>query len=360
MKRALSVILVLVVMLTTGCKGKNGLADLPRGEVSPEWSAAAESFYNEAMSAQAPDKAQPYSIMAVDHGRVIFEQWYDGKTPDSMFKVYSVSKTVLAIAAGIAVEEGLFSVEDKVIDFFPEKLPEHVSDTLSAMTIHHLLTMTCGMEESFRLLSVFGKEADTDFDWVREFFASNQTSMPGTQFYYNFFSSYILAAIIEKTAGMGVMEYIGPRLLEPMHITDMEWEKSPAGICVGGWGMNLCTEDVAKFGLLLLQRGRWNGRQLVPAKWVDTMTSNLVESMPVNAFIRLKDPALYADPENDHSQGYGYYVWQGRHDTYRMEGIRGNFAIVSPDSEIVLVVTSDSNMDQSYMDIIWKHFSHLM
>lgn len=358
-KRNLAVLTFVVIFLATGCWGNNGLNSLPRGDVSPEWSAAAGSFYNDAISVTAPDKAQPYSIMAVEHGKVVFEQWYAGYTAESRFDVYSVSKTVLAMAAGLAVEEGLFSVEDKVIDYFPEQLPEHVSDTLSAMTIRHLLTMTCGLEETPRLMSVFKNNSDADFDWIREFFASNQVSMPGTVFYYNFFSSYIMAAIIEKTSGTGVVDYIRPKLLEPLHITDLEWLDSPAGICVGGWGMKLCTEDMAKLGLLLLQHGKWNGRQLLPASWVSVMTSKLVESGPLQAFTKFADPAVLNDPENEHSQGYGYFVWQGKHGTYRMEGILGNIVFVNPEKEIVLVLTGNSNMDQKYIDLIWKHFAHL-
>lgn len=360
MRRSLSLVLFLSILFTAGCKVTNGQKSLPRGEVSPEWAAAADSFYKDAMSVTAPHKAQPYSIMAVEHGKVVFERWFDGNTPENSYDVYSISKTVLALAAGFAVEEGLFSVEDRVIDYFPEQLPEHVSDTLSAMTIRHLLTMTCGLEESPKLLSVFAKDADKDFDWISEFFASSQVSMPGTSFYYNFFSSYIVAAIIEKTSGKGVVDYLAQKLLEPLHIADLEWEKSPAGICVGGWGMKLCTEDVAKLGQLLLQHGRWNGRRLLPAEWVDTMTSKLVESSPLQAYTKHSDPAVLNDPENDHSQGYGYYVWQGKYDTFRMEGMLGNLAFVDPKKEIVLVLTSNSNMDQKYIDLIWKHFAHLL
>ena len=359
MKRILP-LLFLAVLLVTGCRNADVSASLPRGKVSPEWASAADSFYVDAVSVAAPDKAQPYSIMVVDHGKVALERWYDGHTAESRENVYSECKTVLALAAGMAVEEGLFSVEDRVVDLFPGQLPENVTDTLSSMTIRHLLTMTCGLEESPKLLTVFSKSGDKDFDWIREFFASSPTSMPGTQFYYNFFSSYIMAAIIEKTSGMGVMDYIRPRLLEPLHITDAEWEVSPAGICVGGWGMLLCTEDVAKLGQLLLQRGKWNGTQLVPAEWVDTMTSKLVESGPVNAFVKLKNPSLVADPENEHSQGYGYYVWQGKYGTYRLEGMRGKLTIVDPARETVLVLIGDTNMEQGYIDLIWKHFAHLM
>lgn len=350
---------ILAAVLFLGSVSAQEPSGLPRGEVSQQWSGAAAAFYEDAASVLPPAVAQPLSIMVVDNGNVVFEEWYNGHKPEKTKDVYSVSKSVLALAVGCAVEEGLFGVEDRVIDFFPDQLPENVSEILSSMRIRHLLTMTCGLEESPKLLSVF--KGDAAFDWIREFFASPQTFMPGTDFYYNLFSSYIMAAILQKTSGMSVMDYIRPRLLEPLHITDMEWESSPAGICVGGWGMHLCTEDMAKLGQLLLQHGKWNGRQLVPSGWVDTMTSKLVESKDRSALNANVDPAIPADPDNDHSKGYGYYVWQCKHGIYRMEGISGNFTFVDPSRGIVLVVTSvTKKMDQKYLDLIWKHFGQLI
>lgn len=342
-----------VLLLVTGCRTSG---DLPRGKESAEWAAAVEAFYQDAVSVQAPDKAQPYSIMVLEKGKVVYEGYFAGVAADSLFDVFSISKTVLALATGFAVEEGRLSVDDKVIDFFPDRLPENVSDTLSSMTIRHLLTMTCGMEETPKLLSAFS--GNTSFSWLEEFFASRQAHMPGEEFYYIFFAPYILAAIIEKEVGMSVMDYITPRLLEPLQITDMQWDTSHEGICVGGWGMRVCTEDLAKLGQLLLQRGKWHGRQLVSSQWVDTMTSNLVASLPKSAFAVNMDPAELEDPNNDHSQGYGYYVWQGRGNTYRMEGLQGRLVIVCPSTDIVFVITSRTNMSQGYLDIIWKHFSH--
>lgn len=353
--RKISFVLIFALLLVTGCRNS---VDLPRGRVSSEWAAAAEAFYQDAVSVQAPDEAQPHSIMVLKNGKVIFEEYFAGFAPDSLHEVYSVSKTVLALATGFAVEEGRISVDDKVTDFFPDKLPEHVSDTLSSLTIRHLLTMTCGMEETPKLLSAFA--GNTSFSWLEEFFASRQANMPGTEFYYNFFSPYVLAAIIEKEVGMSMMDYIRPRLLDPLQITDMQWGTSHEGICFGGWGMRLCTEDLAKLGQLLLQRGKWKGRQLLSAEWVDTMTANLVESMPKSANTINMDPAMLADPANDHSQGYGYYVWQGKGNTYRLEGLYGQLVYVSPAVNTVLAITSRSNMDQKYMDIIWNHFSHLL
>lgn len=358
MKRVLPIIFLLVFLF--GCRRADDSVNLPRGEVSMEWSTAAEGFYDEAVSLTTTNNAQPYSIMVVDHGKVVLERWYGGKNPESKYNVLSVSKTVMALATGLAVEEGLFKVEDKVIDYFPEQLPENVSDTLSTMTIRHLLTMTCGLEETPKLVSASLPSGDKYFDWIREFFASKQVSMPGTEFYYNLFAPYILSAIIENTAGEGIMDYIRPRLLEPMHITDMEWEDSPAGICIGAWGMLLCTEDMAKLGQLLLQHGKWNGHQLIPAQWVDTMTSMQVKSRPINAFLKNQSPSFLNDPANDHSQGYGYYVWRGKHGTYRMEGMRGACVIMKQEKEIVLVLTSNINIDQEHLDLIWKHFAHLL
>ncbi len=347
----------IAALMISGCGSGEESGNLPRGKTSSAWTTAIESFIRETKSIESPDVAVPYSIMVVDHGKVVFEQFYEGFTQDSTIEVYSVAKTILALAVGCAVDEGLFSVEDRVVDFFPDKLPENVSDTLSSMTVRHLLTMTCGMKESPKLLSVFS--GNDDFDWINEFFYSTQANIPGTAYYYNFFAPYIVAAILEKTSGMGVVDYMEPRLLKPMHITDLSWKNSPAGTCLGGWGVQICTEDMAKIGQLLLQHGQWNGHQLVSKKWVDTMTSNLVASAPLSAFTPKMDPEMLNDPENDHSMGYGYYVWQGRYHSYRAEGLLGRHIIVVPDKELVFVITSNSNMDQRYFDLIWKHFGHL-
>lgn len=350
-------LILLAVSLLASCRNYNGDTLMPRGKMSTEWAAAAEDFIAEADSVKAPDIAEPYSIMVVEQGKVVFEQWYNGSAPDSTYDVYSVSKTLLALGVGCAADEGLLSAEDRVIDYFPDELPQTVSDTLSSMRISHLLTMTCGLEETPKLLSAFsGKDG---FDWLEEFFNSRQAHMPGTSFYYNFFSPYIVAAILEKATGMGVVDYITPRLLEPLHITDLEWKDSPAGICVGGWGLSVCTEDMAKIGQLLVQRGKWNGRQLVSSEWVGTMTSNLVASKPLSAFTYRMDQKMLEDPENDHSQGYGYYVWQGKSGTYRAEGLKGRHILVNPSKETVLAITSNSNMDQRFIDLIWKHFGNL-
>lgn len=356
MKKIISTLL-LVILFITGCHRASDSLNLPRGEVSAKWTAAADGFRNAALSIADPEKEYPYGIMVLEHGKVVFEQWYGGMQKESRLNVYSISKTVTALATGCAVAEGLITVDDKVIDCFPDRLPENVSDTLSAMTIRHLLTMSCGLEETPDLMSAFG--AEPDFDWISEFFASRQVSMPGTQFYYNFFTPYILSAIIEKKAGMGLMDYIKPRLLDPLHISDMEWEVSPEGICVGGWGMFVNTEDIAKVGQLLLQHGKWNGRQLVPAQWVDTMTSKLLDSVDSNYFIKAVTPVLPEDPENEHSQGYGYYVWQGKRGTYRMEGILGNYALINPETETIITLVNQSQ-DNQFIDLILEYFSKLI
>lgn len=353
--RKISFAVLFILLLVSGCRNSCTTSTLPRGKASAEWASAAEAFYQEALSMPAPDGAEPNSIMVLKNGKVIYEEYFAGFAPDSLVDVFSISKTVLAIATGFAVEEGKISVDDKVTGFFPDILPVNVSDTLSSMTIKHLLTMTCGMEETPKLLSAFS--GNTSFSWLEEFFASQQVSMPGTEFYYNFFAPYILAAIIEKEVGMSVMDYIRPRLLDPLQITDMQWDSSHEGICVGGWGMRICTEDMAKLGQFLLQRGKWNGRQLISPEWVDTMTSNLVDCKPVSAFTSKMDPAELEDPANDHSQGYGYFVWQGKYNTYRAEGLKGRFIFISPDKEIVFAITSDTNLGQKYIDLIWKHFS---
>ena len=359
MKKNIFTLLSVVILFVGGCNRTKDASSLPRGEVSNQWSVAAKKFRTEAKKIDKPSMPGPLSIMAVERGKVVFEKWYEGYTPDSVYNTYSISKTVLALAAGCAVDEGLINVDDKVADYFSDKLPDTASDSLSSMTLRHLLTMTSGLEETPKLLGVF--RGNKDFDWTEEFFNSTLTSLPGTQFYYNLFAPCIVASMLEKRIGMNVVDYIKPRLLEPMHITDLEWEKTSDGTCIGAWGMSACTEDLAKIGQLLLQHGEWNGRQLVSKEWVDTMTSKLIPSTSLCAFTKGIDPALLSDKNDDHAQGYGYYVWQGKYGSYRAEGLDGRYIIISPTKQTVFVITSHSAIQQQvYIDLIWEMFGHLM
>jgi CubicO group peptidase (beta-lactamase class C family) len=239
------------------------------------------------------------------------------------------------------------SLTDKVIDYFPDKLPAEVSDNLKAMTVRDLLTMSCGhdVEPSFR---------GAQQDWVSAFLAHPVIHEPGKFYLYNSLGTYMLSAIVQKVTGEKVVDYLTPRLFNPLHISKPRWEESPQGINCGGWGLYLKTEDLAKMGQLLLQKGKWNGKQLIPAEWVAEMSKKQVES--VNPGTRLEDAAAkgMTVETSDWMQGYGYQMWRCRPGCFRADGARGQYIIVVPDKNAVVAITSDVGDLQGELNLVWE------
>nr|MDA3821420.1 serine hydrolase [Bacteroidales bacterium] len=206
-----------------------------------------------------------HSFMVLRHGNVVAEGWWDPYKPELKHTLYSTSKSFTSTAIGFAVTEGLITVEDKVISFFPDELPETVSENLTAMRIKDLLSMSAGLDPEPRM-------TNSD-NWVKTFLAAPVVHKPGSQFLYNSAATYMLSAIVTKVTGEKVIDYLRPRLFEPLNIEGIDWEESPNGINSGGWGLRLKTEDMAKFGQLYLQKGKWNGKQIIPEKWIEEATS---------------------------------------------------------------------------------------
>ena len=181
-----------------------------------------------------------------------------------------LSKTFASAAIGIAIGEHRLKLTDRLATFFPEYLPKEVSEWLSDITIEDLLTMRSGF--------VFFDEVRSEhLDWVKTYLNHPMNCKPGTKFQYDSLDTYLLSAIIQKVTGMTLLEYLKPRLFEPLHINKVKWEMSPEGINTAGWGLYLQSESLAKFGQLLLQQGKWEGKQLIPSGWVKAMMSPHVE-----------------------------------------------------------------------------------
>ncbi len=274
-----------------------------------------------------------HSMMLLRHGKVAAEAWwkpYEAFRPHILF---SLSKSFASTGVGFAVTEKLLTVEDKVISFFPDKLPTHVSENLAAMRVKDLLTMSTGHE----------KEPTRDTpDWVKEFLASPVPRKPGTHFLYNTPATHILAAIVEKVTRTRLLNYLKPRLLDPLAIEGATWDQSPAGIDIGGYGLSVRTEDIAKFGQLYLQLGKWNGKQIIPESWIREATSKQVSN---------GDPSQ----PNDWSQGYGYQFWRCRHGFYRGDGAFGQYCIVMEEHDAVLAITSGVGDMGAIMNAAWTH-----
>ena len=253
-----------------------------------------------------------------------------------------------ATAVGMAVDEGLLKVTDKLVDFFPDNLPEEVSDNLKAVTVHDLLTMNCGHETEARF-------RDSDQEWVTSFLAHPFVHEPGTWYCYNSLGTYMLSAIVQKLTGEKVLDYLTPRLFEPLHIEIPQWDESPQGINAGGWGLQLKTEDMAKFGQLFLQKGVWNGKRLVSEAWVNEASKYQVPSVPAGT---RPDQAAERGltPENcTFMLGYGYQMWRCPDNAYRADGARGQYIIIVPDSDAVIACTANSANLQAEQNLIYEH-----
>ncbi|MBR5350956.1 MAG: serine hydrolase [Prevotella sp.] len=349
MKRLLFITLT-TMMILLGCKQEKEVIDLPRTVASPEVTASVDSFVNATRTRPTPpDSITLHSIMILKHGEVVLEQWFNGQTAETPHPMFSVSKTFTATAVGLAINEGKLHLDDPVVSFFPDKLPAEQSENLKAMTVRDLLTMTCGHDAEPNNLR------KDSLDWVQAFLAWPVEHKPGTYYLYNSVGTYMLSAIVQKVTGEKLIDYLDTRLFQPLHITRPEWEESPQGINCGGWGLSLKTEDMAKMGQLFLQEGKWNGKQIVPAEWLKEMSSYQVPSAPSGTrFEDLEKAGLNKD-NNEWVQGYGYQMWICRHQAYRADGFAGQYIMVFPDRDAVLVLTTSSSLYQPYIDLVWEY-----
>ncbi len=272
------------------------------------------------------------SFMLVRHGRVVAEGWwspYDAKSPHTLF---SLSKSFTSTAVGLAVADGKLSLDDHVLEFFPEDTPAEPSANLKAMRISDLLRMSAGHQTEVSL--------GPNETWTKAFLAHPVPHKPGTHFLYNTPATYMLSAIVQKVTGMTVLDYLRPRLFEPLGIENPTWDTSPQGISLGGYGLSVRTEDIARFGQLYLRKGEWNGRRLIPASWVETATA--------------RQTSNGSNPKSDWDQGYGYQFWRCRQGLYRGDGAFGQFCIVMPEQDAVVAITSGGRNMQAVMDLVFE------
>jgi CubicO group peptidase (beta-lactamase class C family) len=276
-----------------------------------------------------------HSFMLVRHGQVIAEGWWKPEAADKPHVLHSLSKSFNSTAVGLAIEAGKLSLDDPVLKFFPTDAPPDPSDNLKAMKVRDLLTMTCGHDTEPKAIG--GAPS------VKQFLAHPVPHQPGTHFLYNTVGSYTLSAIVTRTTGQTTLEYLKPRLFEPLGIENPEWGSSPEGNSFGGFGLKLCTEDIAKFGQLYLQKGKWKGKQLIPAQWVEQATSKQVPN----------DQESHNSIGIDWRQGYGFQFWRCTHNAYRGDGANGQLCVVIPEKDVVIAITADTGNFQGEMNAIW-------
>jgi CubicO group peptidase (beta-lactamase class C family) len=314
---------------------------LPRS--TPEAQGISSSAILDFLDGLAQNKAHEIqSVMIARHGQVIAEGWWAPYGPRLIHTLYSLSKSFTSTAIGFAVTEGKLTVNDPVTSFFQDDLPAEISDNLKALRVKHLLTMSVGHEKEHTF------EIVKHENWVKEFLTAPIEHAPGSRFVYNSAATYTLSAIVQHLTGQKVIDYLTPRLFKPLGIENVTWETCPRGINTGGWGLSIHTEDIAKMGQLLLQKGLWEGQQIIPAKWVEEATTFKIQQ---------PDPAKPTRPheENDWLQGYCYQFWRSQHHCFRGDGAFGQFMVVMPEQDAVVAITGESKDLQGELDLIWKH-----
>lgn len=320
--------------------------------VSPESvgidSAAIESFLRQEKEAGV----ELHSFMIVRDGKVAAEGWADPYKKELRHPMYSFSKTLTATAIGLLVQDGILSLDEKLVDIFPEYCPPEIGENLKKADIRSLLTMSCGhkTEMTNDWVSRFNG------DWIRAFLSHPFKFVPGTMFQYNTWGTDLLSAIIQKKTGQKLTEFLTPRLLEPLGITDAycsskrlgdEFERSVEG---GGWGMHLTTDDMAKFIWFLAQDGVWDGKRLLDHEWIAEMSSKHIET----------DNPYYNNGYigSNWLVGYDYQNWQCNikdlPGVWRADGAFGQFGIVIPQKNAIILLTSCALDTESELNIVWN------
>ncbi len=274
-----------------------------------------------------------HSLMVIRHGQCCAAGWWAPYSPEYLHPLYSFSKSLTATAIGFAEQEGLLSLNERLVDIFPEELPENPSENLKEVSIHHLLCMSCGHET---------ENMDRSPDWIRSFLAHPFLHKPGTFFKYNTAGTNMLAAVLKRKTGKNVTEFLKPRLLEPLGITDIVCHRlaDPDHVEMGGAGMKLTTEAMARFTYFMLHRGKWEGKQLLNEGWFDRAASKQMETE--------------GDSENhvkEWGRGYGYQCWMcSLPGSFRADGAYGQYGFVYPTLDLCVIITAATEQTQSMID----------
>lgn len=296
-----------------------------------------------------------HSLMVVKNGKVVYEHWDTGYSPDQLHVMWSAGKTFTATAIGFAEQDGLLKTSDRVVDFFTQsELPAEPHEWLLELTIHDLLIMSSGWTDY--IYSAMRGELD---DWVKTTLASPFSFKPGDKYHYNSMNTYILSVIITKLTSKKLIDYLDEKLFKELGIDDSYWCESPQGYNTAGWGLYLTTESFAKMGQFILQRGEWNGKQLLNAEWFDkALQPHIMQYKKV-----ITDPAAIEEiKKSGHQwkQGYAYQMWCCKDGAFRMHGANGQLGIIFPDKNAVVVTTAYTNNDAKILDSIWANIYPLL
>ena len=331
MKKQFFLILALLPLLLAAQTG-----DLPRS------TPAAEGISTQAViemmdSLMTLKECDIHHAVVVRHGKVVAELHPAPFRAEDSHTLYSASKTFVSLAVGCAIDDNLLRLDDRVMTFFPDKRTNRVSDNMAAMTVRDLLMMASGMKPDWTM-------RNNSTDWVKDWLAKSVDDVPGSLFQYDSMCTFMLSAIVQRVAGYTTLEYLERKLFTPMHITVADWESSPDGINTGGWGLRVQAETMAKLGVLLLNKGQWEGQQLISADYVEQACSRLIDG-----------GAKETVPATDGNHGYGYQVWQSKWPgSFRADGAMGQYTVVVPQEDLVVVILGMKLYGHEELACIWN------
>ena len=283
--------------------------------------------------ADSPD-TDMHHFLVLRHGNVICETDFAPYRKGVWHITHSMCKSITGMAVGLLVEEGKLELSENIYKIFPDKGSTWAKMFRPEVTVENLLTMTSGV--TFNESGIVSGN-----DWLGSYLNASVAEKPGTKFQYNSLNSYVLSAVITERTGMPMDEYLKSRLFEPLGITDYLWEKCPKGITKGGWGLFMHTEDMAKLGQLYLNKGKWNGKQIIPESWVEASVAKKVDSI-------------------EGTYGYGYQIWmEERPGSFEYNGMLGQNVLIYPDVDMVIVTNAGNEelfQDNVMLNIIRKYF----
>ncbi len=274
-----------------------------------------------------------HGVVVLRRGALLLERTWAPYRSDDLALVYSVSKTFTATAVGLAIAEGRFALTDRIVTLLPNDVPADVDERTRQITVHHLLSMSTGHDVDTREAIDGAPEAE----WARRILSMAPATPVGSRHVYNNGASFLLGEVIRQHTGLDVLEYLRPRLFEPLGIS-ATWDRDGLGRCFGWSGLHLTTAGLAAMGELYRCDGVWNGTRLLPEGWVRTATTAQIPTAP--------------DDQPEWRLGYGYQLWLGR-EGYRLDGAFGQYAIVLPERELVIGITSSQEHTQRVMDFVF-------
>ena len=352
MKRFFAIALVALVSVAAAGRNRQPLKNASAEEMA-RIQAACDSVM---MLANGDGVNEMHSLMVLKDGKKVYERYWNGHDADELHVMWSASKSLTSLAVGFCVDEGLLSVDDKVVKFFSDdELPAVRHEYLEKMTVKNLLTMSSGWQHDYVITC-----GNRQFmpDWIRPQLADDFAFEPGTLFAYNSTDTFLLSVIVSRVTGKTLSEYLDGKLFKPLGIRDYICETSPEGYGCGGWGFYLNLESLAKIGQLIVQKGEWKGRRLISSEWIAEASSPQIKTYNPAKF-SAEEIATY-EAAMEGATSYCYQMWSGRRGSFRFDGAHGQYNIIIPGKNAVVTMFQHNGNATVALENVYKYIEPLL